>query len=333
MRRSLLPFIAGVRLASLVTLVASLSLATLPAIAASSYPNQRIEIVVPFTAGGNTDTIARLLAKHMEASLKQSVIVVNRPGAGTNIGSGLVAKSDPDGYTMLLNAPASFVVNQFIYNSLPYDPDTAFAPACLAAKFPNVLVVNPRLGVKTIKGLIEKAKANPGKIEYAFSGVGTSSQLSVAMFAEMAGINVAGVPYKGTSQYLPDLATGRVAFTIDNLGPLLPFIKAGKLLALGVSTKQPAALLPGVPPIDTVLKGYELASWNVLALPAKTPATIVHLIGKECDRIVHLPAVTEIMHSFGAEPVGGTPEQTVEFLKSERPRWEAAIKAAKIQKQ
>jgi tripartite-type tricarboxylate transporter receptor subunit TctC len=300
---------------------------------ASDYPARRIDIIVPFTAGGNTDTIARLLAKHMESSLKQSVIVVNRPGAGTNIGSALVAHSKPDGYTMLLNAPASFVVNQFIYKSLPYDPDTAFEPACVAARFPNVLVVNPSLGVKSIQELINLAKARPGKIEYAFAGVGASSQLSVAMFAEKAGIDVVGVPYKGTSQYLPDLVAGRVAFTIDNLGPILPFIKAGKLLALGVSSKQSVSLLPGVPPIDMVLKGYELVSWNVLALPARTSPEIVRIIGKQCDRIVHLPTVMATMRSFGAEPVGGTPEQAAEFLKSERPRWEAAIKAAKIPKQ
>jgi tripartite-type tricarboxylate transporter receptor subunit TctC len=234
---------------------------------------------------------------------------------------------------MLLNAPASFVVNQFIYKSLPYNPDTAFAPVCLAARFPNVLVVNPEVGVKSIQELIAKAKANPGKIEYAIAGIGATSQLSASLFAEMAGLDMVAVPYKGTSQYLPDLVAGRVAFSIDNLGPILPFIRSGKLIALGVSTKEPVALLPGVPPIDSVLKGYELSSWNVLAMPAKTPKDIVNLIAKECDRIVHLPKVAETMRSFGSEPVGGTPEQTAEFLKSERPRWEAAIKAAKIPKQ
>ena len=321
------------RASPMIVIVLGLLLAAPLAASASGYPNRRIDIIVPFTAGGNTDTIARLLAKHMESSFKQSVIVVNRPGAGTNIGSASVAHSKPDGYTMLLNAPASFVVNQFIYKSLPYDPDTAFAAVCVAARFPNVLVVNPSLGVKSIQDLINVAKAHPGKIEYAFAGVGASSQLSVAMFAEKAGISIVGVPYKGTSQYLPDLVAGRVAFTIDNLGPILPFIKAGKLLALGVSSKQAVSLLPGVPPINTILKGYELVSWNVLAVPARTSTDIVHIIGKQCDRIVHLPAVAATMRSFGAEPVGGTPEQAAEFLKNEQPRWKAAIKAAKIPKQ
>jgi tripartite-type tricarboxylate transporter receptor subunit TctC len=304
-----------------------------PSFAASEYPKQPMQIVVPFTAGGNTDTIARILADRMQTSLKQPVTVLNRPGGGTNIGSAFVANSDPDGYTMLLGPPAPFVVNQFIYTKLSYDPDKSFAPVCLAAKFPNVLAVHPSVGVKTIKELIAKAKANPGKINYAFAGIGATSHLSGALFAEMADIDLLMVPYKGTSQSLPDLVAGRVAFTIDNLGPILPFIQAGKLIALGVSTKDPISLLPGVPPIASVLKGYDLSSWNLLAMPARTPKDVVALVSKECDRIVHLPDVTAKMRSFGSEPVGGTPESLVDFLKVERARWESAVKAAKIPKQ
>ena len=153
-------------------------------LAAAEFPSQPIQIVVPFTAGGNTDLIARLLGERMQASLKQPVTVISRPGAGTNIGAASVASADPDGYTLLLNAPASFVINQFIYNTLPYDPDTAFSPICLAAQFPNVLVVHPSAGVKTIQELIDKAKANPGKMEYAIAGIGATSHLSAALFAE-----------------------------------------------------------------------------------------------------------------------------------------------------
>lgn len=300
---------------------------------ASDYPRQPIQIVVPFTAGGNTDAVARLLAERMQVSLKQPVAVVNRPGAGTNIGASSVASAEPDGYTMLLNAPASFVINQFIYNSLTYNPDTAFTPACLAAKFPNVLVVHPSVGVKTIQELIDKAKANPGKLSYAIAGIGATSHLAAALFSEMAGVDAAAITYKGTSQSVIDLIAGRVDFTIDNLGPILPHIKAGKLIALGVSTAEPVSLLPGVPTISSVLKGYELSSWNMLALPAKTPKEIVDIVSKECNRIIHLPEISEKMRSFGSEPVGGTPEQMREFLKAERVRWENAVKAAKIPKQ
>ncbi len=306
---------------------------TSPSRATTDYPKQAIQIVVPFTPGGNTDLIARILAERLQASFKQPVTVINRPGAGTNIGAATVASSPPDGYTMLLSAPASFVINQFIYTNLTYDPDKAWAPVSVAAQFPNVLVVHPSLGVKSIEELIRKAKAKPGKINYATAGIGATSHLSGALFAEMAGIEVNAIPYKGTSQSLQDLVAGRVPYTIDNLGPILPFIRSGQLLALGVSTKEPVSLLPGVPPIETVLKGYALSSWNVLAMPAGTPKDIVEKVSAEVHRIVHIPEVAEKMRSFGSEPMGGTPAQVADFLKSERVRWEAAVKAAKIPKE
>lgn len=304
-----------------------------PAVAATDYPRQAIEIVVPFTPGGNTDLIARLIAERMQDSFKQPVTVMNRPGGGMNIGSSAVANSKPDGYTMLLGAPGSFVINQFIYTKLNYDPDTAWAPVSLVARFPNVLVVDPSFGVKTIEQLIAKAKAEPGKINYATAGVGATSHLSGAMFAEMAGIKVNAIPYKGTSQSIQDVIGGRIPYTIDNLGPILPFIKSGQLLALGVSTPAPVSLLPGVPPIGSVLKGYSLSSWNVLAMPAGTPKDIVEKVSAEVNRIAHLPDVAQKMRSFGSEPVGGTPDEVAAFLKDERVRWEAAVKAANIPKE
>lgn len=304
-----------------------------PAPAATEYPKQAIEIVVPFTPGGNTDLIARLIAERLQDSFKQPVTVINRPGGGMNIGSALVANSRPDGYTMLIGAPGSFVVNQFIYTKLNYDPDTAWAPVSLAARFPNVLVVHPSFGVKTIQELIAKAKAEPGKINYATAGVGTTSHLSGALFAAMAGIEVNAIPYKGTSQSIQDVIGARIPYTIDNLGPILPFIKSGQLLALGVSTTEPVSLLPGAPPIGSVLKGYSLSSWNVIAMPAGTPKEIVEKVSAEVNRIVHLPEVAEKMRSFGSEPVGGRPDETAAFLKDERGRWEAAVKAANIPKE
>ena len=304
-----------------------------PGFAASDYPKQAIEIVVPFTAGGNTDLIARIIAERMQDSFKQPVTVFNRPGGGMNIGSASVANSKPDGYTMLLGAPGSFVVNQFIYTKLNYDPDTAWAPVSLVARFPHVLVVHPSFGVKTIGELIAKARAEPGKINYATAGVGTTSHLSGALFAAMAGIEVNPIPYKGTSQSIQDVIGARIPYTIDNLGPILPFIKSGQVIALGVSTTEPVSLLPGVPPIASVLKGYSLSSWNVLAMPAGTPKDVVQKVSAEVNRIVHLPDVVEKMRSFGSEPVGGTPDEVAAFLKDERGRWEAAVKAAKIPKE
>jgi tripartite-type tricarboxylate transporter receptor subunit TctC len=313
--------------------IAGLLALTGPAHAQTDYPSRAIQIVVPFTAGGNTDLIARLIADKLQTSFKQPVTVINRPGGGMNIGSAMVAHSPPDGYTMLLAAPGSFVVNQFIYTNLTYDPDKAWAPVSLAARFPNVLVVHPSLGVKSIQELIAKAKAEPGKINYAIAGIGATSHLSGALFAEMAGIQVNAIPYKGTSDSLRDLVAGHVPYTIDNLGPILPYIRNGQLLALGVSTKDPVSLLPNVPPIGSVLKGYELSSWNGLAMPAGTPKAIVEKVSAEVHKIVNSPEVAEKMRSFGSEPVGGTPAQTETFIKEERPRWEAAVKAAKIPKE
>ena len=296
------------------------------------FPKQPIQIVVPFPPGGNTDLIARILAERLQAAFNSPVIVTARPGAGTNIGATFVANSKPDGYTMLISAPASFVVNQFIYTNLAYDPDTSFAPVSLVAEFPNVLVAPPSLGVKSIRQLIDKARAEPGKLTYASSGIGTTSHLADALFIQMANLNMLHVPYKGTSQSEQDLIAGRVSMTIDNLGPLYPFIQSGQLIALGVSTKEPVSLLPGVPPIALVLKGYSLSSWNVLAMPAGTPKEIVAKVSVECDRILHMPDVVEKFGAFGSRPVGGTPEETSSFLKEERVRWEAALKAANIKK-
>lgn len=306
--------------------------AVAPAKAATDYPKEPIQIVVPFTPGGNTDLLARIMGERLQAVFKQTVIIVNRPGAGTNLGAASVAHANPDGYTIFIGPPASFVVNQFIYPQMPYDPDQAFTAFSLVARFPNVMVAAPSAGVKSAQELIDKAKANPGKIEYASAGTGSASHLSGALFAEMAKIDILHVPYKGTSQSLQDLVAGRVPFTIDNLGPILPFIQSGQLLALGVSTKEALSLLPGVPPIATVLPGYELSSWNVMAVPRGTPKEIVDKLSAECDRILRLPEVAEKMRSFGSEPVGGTPEQVADFLKAERVRWEAAVKAARIDK-
>jgi len=299
---------------------------------ANGFPRQAIQIVVPFPPGGNTDLITRILAEHLQDALHASVLVINRPGAGTNIAAAFVAASRPDGYTMLVSSPATFLVNQLIYSNLPYDPDTAFTPVSLVAEFPNVLVVAPSLGVTSIRQLIDRARAEPGKLSYASSGAGTTSHLADALFAQMARVDMLHVPYKGPLQSAQDIIGGRVSMMIDNLGPLYPLIRSGQLLALGVSTREPVALLPDVPPIGSVLDGYAQNSWNMLVLPAATPRDIVGRVSAECDRILHLPGVMERFASFGSRPVGGTPEQLTAFLETERERWQAAVKAAQLTK-
>ena len=228
--------------------------------------------------------------------------------------------------------PATHAINAYLYNTLPFDMEKSFAPITMVAQFPNVLVVHPSLGVKSIEELIAKAKAEPGKIDFANSGVGSTSHLCISLFMAMAGIEINHIPYKGTGQSLQDLITGRVPATIDNLGPILPHIKSGALIALGVSTATPVAVLPGVRPIGAVVKGYQASSWNALSAPAKTPREIVNKLSIEANAILKKPEVIEKFRAIGSEPIGGTPADVEKYFAEERVRWKQAVEVAKLQK-
>jgi len=300
--------------------------------AQSAFPTRPVQIIVPFPPGGNTDILARVMADQYAAAFKSPFTVVSRPGAGGNIGASALVSSEPDGHTLLLAAPGPHVINQYLYSSLPFDPEKSFAPVTMVARFPNVLVVPPSLGVKTIQELIDKAKASPEQISYASSGIGSTSHLSISLFLALADIKMNHVPYKGTSQYLQDLITGRVSMGLDNLGPILPFIQSGQLIALGVSTADPVALLPGVPPIGSVVKGYEASSWNALSAPGGTPADVVNKLSVEANAILKKPEVIDRMRSIGSEPVGGTPADIHRFFAEERARWKKAVELANLKK-
>jgi tripartite-type tricarboxylate transporter receptor subunit TctC len=311
--------------------VAALAL-TAPGVLAQGYPDRPAQIVVPFPPGGNTDILTRVMADQYTQSLKQPFTVVNKPGAGANIGAGFVASSEPDGYTMLMAPPATHAINAYLYNTLPFDMEKSFAPITMVAQFPNVLVVHPSLGVKTMEELIAKAKAEPGQIDFANSGVGSTSHLCISLFMAMAGIEINHIPYKGTGQSLQDIITGRVPATIDNLGPILPHIQSGALIALGVSTATPVSVLPGVRPIGAVVKDYQAASWNALSAPAKTPRGIVTKLSVEANVILKKPDVIEKFRSIGSEPIGGTPDDVEKYFAEERVRWKRAVEVAKLQK-
>ena len=216
--------------ASLLAVAAAATGSAQTASAPDTYPSHPAQIVVPFPPGGNTDILTRIMADQFTTALKQTFTVVNKPGAGANIGATFVANSDPDGYTILMAPPATHAINAYLYNNLPFDMEKSFAPITVVARFPNVMVVHPSLGVKTLEELIAKAKANPGKIDFATSGVGSTSHLCISLFMAMAGIEMNHIPYKGTSQSLQDVITGRVGLMIDNLGPILPHIQSGALL-------------------------------------------------------------------------------------------------------
>jgi tripartite-type tricarboxylate transporter receptor subunit TctC len=257
--------------------------------------------------------------------------VITKPGAGTNIGAAFVAASEPDGYTLLITPPAPLGINEYLYPSLAFDPVRSFAPVVLVASFPNVLVVPPSLGVKSVRALIDLARAHPGALDYASGGTGSSGQLSSALFLAMAKIKVNHIPYKGTGQSLQDVIAGRIAMTIDNLGPILPFIQSGQLVALGVTTPRPVSLLPGVAPIGDTVPGYASSSWNAIMAPAGTPREAVTRLNAEINRILTKPHVRERLRSFGTEPAGGSVEELAAFIAEERVRWKQAVEASRGQ--
>jgi tripartite-type tricarboxylate transporter receptor subunit TctC len=301
------------------------------ALAETPYPTHPIQVVVPFVAGGNTDLIMRVLADEMAAAMGQPVTVITKPGAGANIGAAFVAASEPDGYTLLITPPAPLAINEYLYPSLAFDPVKSFTPVVLVASFPNVLVVPPSPGVKSVRELIDKARAHPGALDYASGGTGSSGQLSSALFLAMAKIKVNHIPYKGTGQSLQDVIAGRIAMTIDNLGPILPFIQSGQLVALGVTTPRQVSLLPGVPPIGDTVPGYALSSWNAIMAPAGTPREVITRLNTEIDRILAKPQVQERLRSFGTEPAGGSVEELTAFIAAERVRWKQAVEASRTE--
>jgi tripartite-type tricarboxylate transporter receptor subunit TctC len=300
--------------------------------AESVYPTRTVQIIVPFTAGGNTSVLTRLMADRLASAFHQPFIVVNKPGAGGNIGAAALVASRPDGYTLLMTPPGPPVIDEYLYSSLPFDPQKAFAPITMVARFPNVLVVHPSLGVKTIQELVDKAKANPDQINYATSGVGTTGFLSMALFLALAKIRMNQIPYKGTGDSVDDIITGRVSLMIENLGPLLPFIQSGQLIALGVSTTKPVSVLPDVPPIDSVIPGYEASSWNALVAPGETPEDVINKLSLEANRILREPEMVARLRAIGAEPVGGTPAEVLKFFAEDRVRWKHAVDVANLTK-
>ncbi len=299
-----------------------------PALAQADYPSKPVRIVVPFAAGGTTDITARVIADELTKALKQSVVVDNKGGAGGNIGAGEVARSAPDGYTFLMGTPGTQAINQFLYPKMPYDTAKDFAPVSFVVRVPNVLVVNPSVGAKSLAELISVAKAKPGALSYGSPGNGTTGHLSTELFKSGAKIFVTHIPYRGSGPMLVDLMGGQVQMAIDNLPSAMPHIKAGKLIALGVTGEKRSAQLPDVPTIASILPGYAAESWFVLMAPAGTPPAIVNKVSAEVDKILKKPEVIERFKGLGAEPVGGTPEQLGQFITAETRKWSQVVKAS-----
>ena len=314
----------------LLVLLAALSAIVPPAAAqAPAYPTKPIRIVVPFPPGGATDILAREVAQKLNDAWGQQVIVDNRPGAGGNIGSELVAKAAPDGYTLEMGTVGTHAINASLYAKMPYDNVKDFVPIILVAGVPNVLEVNPSLPVNSVAELIAYAKANPGKLNFASSGNGTSIHLSGELFKAMAGVEMTHVPYKGSAPALQDLIAGQVQLMFDNLPPSLPQIKAGKLRALAVTSSVRAPALPDVPTVaEAGLPGFEASSWFGLLAPAGTSPAIVAKINAEVAKWLATPEAKENLSKQGANAAGGTPEDFASHIAAETAKWAKVVKAS-----
>ena len=310
--------------------LAALALSFAPSLAhaQAEYPTKPVRFVVPFAPGGTTDILARIMAEHYTQAFKQTFVVDNRAGAGGNLGAAEVAKAAPDGYTIMMGTPGTQSINQFLYAKMPYSSEKDFAPVIYVARVPNVLVVHPSLGVKSLKELIDLARAKPGSINFATPGNGTTGHLSTELLKSMTKIDLVHVPYKGSGPALQDLLAGQVQMTIDNLPSAMSFIKAGKLVALGVTTSQRVAALPDVPTIASVVPGYEASSWFVIVAPAATPEPVIAKLNAEGNRILKKPEVRERFAQLGADPIGGTPQDLAKHIAAETAKWKEVVRVS-----
>jgi tripartite-type tricarboxylate transporter receptor subunit TctC len=297
------------------------------AAAAADYPTRPIRIVVPFPPGGTSDILTRILGERLSASLGQTIVVDNRPGAGTIIGTDIVAKANPDGYSLYM-AFVSHAINPYVYEKLPYDTERDFTPIALVAVSPNVVVVTPSLPVNSMKELIALAKAKPGQINYASSGVGTNSHLSAEMINAMAGIRMTHVPYKGAPQANTDVATGTVQLHIPSMPVTMPFITSGRLKAIAVTSAKRSPVLPNVPTVAETLPGYESLAWYGLLAPRGTPPAIVAKLNDAVDKALKSPEVINAYSKQGADPAYKNPKEFAAYIQAELKRWGAAVKAA-----
>jgi tripartite-type tricarboxylate transporter receptor subunit TctC len=306
---------------------AALLAAFAPFAGAQGWPSKPIRYIVPFAPGGTTDILGRTIAEKLSTVLGQPVIVENKPGAGGGVGAELVAKSPPDGYTIMGGTISTHAINASLYKSLGYDPVRDFVPITLIARVPNMLVINPTLPARDVKELIALLKANPGKYSFASSGNGTSQHLSGELFKTMTGVDMQHIPYKGSPPALADVVGGQVAMTFDNITTALPLAKSGKLRALAVTTASRSAVAPDVPTLaEAGLSGYEVGSWQGVFAPAGVPPEIVSRLNTEIVKIINLPEVREKLVALGADPAPNSSAEFAALVRSEVAKWSDVVK-------
>ena len=297
---------------------------------AQTYPTRAVRLVVAYAAGGSNDLLARAMAPKLTEAWKQPVVVDNRPGAGSVLGTELVARAPADGYTLLVTPPA-FVINPGLVKKLPYDSLRDFAPVALLNINPQLLIVNPTVPAKNVKELIALARARPGVLNYSSSGSGGANHLAGELLKSMARIQVVHVPYKGNAPSLTALVSGEVDFAVNSIPSALPLIKSGRLRPVGVTSSQRSSVLPEVPTVaESGLAGYEAVAWTGLSAPAKTPSDIVQRINAAVVAVVAARDFQEMLKAEGSEPVGGSPEQFAAFLRDEIVKWRRTIEVAGV---
>lgn len=297
---------------------------------AQSFPTKPVRLVVPFAAGGSTDIVGRTLAQKLNEMWGQPVVVDNRAGGSTVIGTDIVAKAPPDGHTLLVT-PAPFTIVPSLSPKLPYDPQRDFEPITLINTTPLVVVVHPGVPAKSVKELIALAKAKPGALNYGSSGSGGSNHLAGELFNAMAGVKMVHVPYKGNAPALTDLVGGHVDLVFNGLTSALPLIKYGKLRALGMTSLKRASALPEIPTLDEQgLKGFQAVAWNGLTAPGRTPKEIIARLNTDVLKVIRSPELAEKLKAEGSDPVGSTVDDYAAFLRDEIAKWRKVIQFANI---
>jgi tripartite-type tricarboxylate transporter receptor subunit TctC len=299
------------------------------AVRAQDYPTRSVRILVPFPAGGSADVMPRVVGDFLSRKWGHPVVIENRPGAAGNIGSEIVYKSEPDGYTLLSAPPPPLVINHNLYPKLNFDP-TQFIPIVVIARIPNALVVTPKFAPKTVAEVIKFAKANPGKVNSAIQGIGATSHLTSEMFQMMAGVKFQHVPYTGSAPALNDLVGGNVDIMFDNLGVSLALVRGGKLRLLAVASAKRMASLKDVPTIAETLPGFESEAFFSIVAPPKTPMSVINKINADANEALRQPEMAARMAKFSAEIVGGTPQETAAYFRAEIARWQKVIKEANV---
>ena len=298
-----------------------------PALAQAAYPSRTIKMIVPYPAGGTTDLLGRLVADQLKSGLNATVVVENKPGAGTTLGADQVAKSEPDGYTLLMATSTTLAINKTLYKKLPYDPVKDFAPVALVAAVPFALIVNPAIPAKTLTEFIAYAKSKPG-LAYGSAGNGSPQHLGAEMLKSASGIDIRHVPYRGSIPAMLDIIAGHIPFMVVDLQPALQQIKEGKVRVLGVTTAKRVAIAPDIPTIaEGGLTGYELVAWQGVVAPSGTPRPVVDQLASQINKLIANPATRERLIAISLEPLPpSTPDSFAAYIKSEVDRWAVIVK-------